>query len=124
MLEWALQNLMVPGKVESLVVVVDMTGIGTIDIPVSSLKTIGQMLQNNYRARLYKLYVLNTPMLVKALWIAIKGFLEEFTVAKVNVLGGDFTPLYQQVPPERLEKKLGGQCADLTDDFFPPKLVA
>jgi hypothetical protein len=122
MLEFALKNLMVPGKVESLVVVVDMTGISSLWIPVSSLKTIGQMLQNNYRARLYKQYILNTPFLVKGLWTVVKGFLEDFTVAKINMLGSDYSELHKQVDKSQLEKKMGGLCEDITSDFFPPQM--
>jgi len=121
MLEFALKSLMVPGKVESMIVVVNMTGVSTISIPVTALKTIGQMLQNNYRARLYQQFVLNTPFIVKGIWAIAKGFLEEFTVAKFHILGGDFTELYAQVDKSQLEKKLGGECEDIEDDFFPPQ---
>ncbi len=121
MMEFALKNLMVPGKVESMVVVVDMTGVSTLGIPVTALKTIGQMLQNNYRARLYKQYVLNTPFLVKGVWAVAKGFLEEFTVAKFNILGSDYTELYKQIDKSQLENKMGGLCNDIAEDFFPPQ---
>lgn len=124
MLEFALSNLMSPGKVESLIVVVDMTGVGTINIPVSALKTIGQMLQNNYRARLYKLYCLNTPLIVKGLWTVVKTFLEDFTVAKVNVLRTDYGELYKQIDKQQLEEKLGGTYPTITEDYYPPKQIS
>ncbi len=122
MLEFALKNLMISGKVETLVAVIDMTGVSTLWIPVSALKVIGQMLQNNYRARLYKQYILNTPMLVKGIWSMAKGFLEEFTVAKINVLGGDFGEMHKQIGKPQLEKAKGGLCDDITADFFPPQM--
>eukprot|EP00826_Nyctotherus_ovalis_P021389 TRINITY_DN1689_c0_g1_i16.p1 TRINITY_DN1689_c0_g1~~TRINITY_DN1689_c0_g1_i16.p1 ORF type:complete len:217 (-),score=70.32 TRINITY_DN1689_c0_g1_i16:122-772(-) len=122
LLEFALKNLLIAGKAETLVVVVDLTDVGTISIPVSALKTIGQMLQNNYRARLYKQYLLNTPFLVKGVWAIAKGFLEDFTVAKFNILGSDYSLLYDQVDKGQLEKKLGGTCDDIEEDFFPPQM--
>jgi len=121
-LEFGLKNLFVAGKVETMIVVIDMTDVGTISIPVSSLKTISEMLQNNYRARLYKQYILNTPFLVKGIWAIVKGFLEEFTVAKINILGSDYTPLYEQVDKAQLEKRLGGTHENIEEDFFPPQI--
>eukprot|EP00831_Metopus_contortus_P023927 TRINITY_DN20992_c0_g2_i1.p2 TRINITY_DN20992_c0_g2~~TRINITY_DN20992_c0_g2_i1.p2 ORF type:complete len:144 (+),score=25.40 TRINITY_DN20992_c0_g2_i1:7-438(+) len=88
----------------------------------TAMKTISQMLQNNYRARLYKQYVLNTPFLIKGIWTVVKGFLEDFTVAKVNVLGGDFSEMYTLIDKSQLEKKHGGDCEDITEDYFPPQI--
>lgn len=121
LLEFALKNLLVPGKAETMVVVIDMTDVGTISIPMTALKTISQMLQNNYRARLYKQYILNTPFLVKATWAIAKCFLEDFTVAKINILGSDYNALYEQVDKSQLEKRLGGSCDNIEEDFFPPQ---
>ena len=55
------------------------------------------------------------------MWSIAKNAVDEFTLTKMNLLGGDFTEaLLQIIPVENLEKKFGGQLPNIEKDFFPP----
>ena len=48
-------------------------------------KEIFAFMQNNYRARLYKGYIVNAPWTFSAVWAAVKNFIEETTAMKISV---------------------------------------
>ncbi len=45
-------------------------------------------MQNNYRGRLFKLFVVHTPMMLRALWKIAKGWMDPFTQEKIKVRAG------------------------------------
>ncbi len=78
-------------------------------------------MQNNYRARLYKGYIVNAPWTFSAVWIAVKNFIEESTASKISVVSGSTDPkMKTHINLEQLEQKYGGEADNVTD-FWPPK---
>lgn len=45
-------------------------------------------LQNNYRSRLYRLYILNSTMMLNVTWNMARMFLEEVTQQKIVFVKG------------------------------------
>ena len=61
-------------------------------------------MQRNYRGRLYRLFCVNTHWLVRGLWSIAKNAVDEFTLTKMNLYGGDFaTDLLKIIPEDSLE---------------------
>lgn len=58
-----------------------------------ALKQVMSYLQNNYRSRLYKIFIYNTTMMLNITWNAAKFFLEEITLQKINFVKGDVREL-------------------------------
>ncbi|KAG8891839.1 cytosolic factor, phosphatidylinositol/phosphatidylcholine transfer protein [Tulasnella sp. 403] len=76
---------------------------------VSQASTIGQ---NYYPECMGKFYIINAPFMFSTVWSFIKPWLDEVTVAKINILGADYKgKLLEQIPAENLPVDLGGTCS-------------
>jgi len=75
---------------------------------VSAASSIGQ---NRYPETMGKFYIINAPWAFSAVWAAVKPWLDEVTVAKIEILGSGYEKaLLQQIPKENLPKEFGGAC--------------
>ena len=83
-LEVIISNMLLPGQIENWVIILDFNNMGLFTFPVMSFKKMIGFLQSNYRARMYKLYAVNTPNSIWVPWKAVQVFLEENTVSKVS----------------------------------------
>lgn len=79
-------------------------------------------MQNNFRGRLFRAYVLNAPWTFSAAYLGIKVFMEESTASKIVVTSDPKDPLIDtHINPSQLEKRFGGQAPDVTE-YWPPRL--
>ncbi|KIK59972.1 hypothetical protein GYMLUDRAFT_244752 [Collybiopsis luxurians FD-317 M1] len=75
---------------------------------VKAASSIGQ---DRYPECMSKFYIINAPWLFSSVWMVIKPWLDEVTVAKIAILGKDYKDtLLAQIPKENLPKELGGGC--------------
>jgi hypothetical protein len=75
---------------------------------VSAASSIGQ---NRYPETMGKFYIINAPWAFSAVWAIVRPWLDEVTVAKVEILGAGYKDaLMQQIPKENLPKEFGGEC--------------
>jgi hypothetical protein len=84
------RHLVVPGRVEQLLAIVDLDGCSAWDLPIEDLKCCMNTLTSLFRARLNKLFVINSPFIFYALWGIMQSFLPARTVAKVSILRADY----------------------------------
>ena len=71
------------------------------------------------------MFSVNVPWLLRAIWSLCKGWMDQFTVAKINIRGGvdSFSKeLDEFVDPECREERFGGKLPNKTSDFFPPDI--
>lgn len=121
-LEYVIDKLMLPGQIERWVVVEDMKGMSLTSIPFGTLKKILNFLQNNFRSRLYKLYIMNSPSSIYFTWKMVKGLLEETTVQKINFSKEHKNDdMWKHVNKSQVEEKFGGTAPNITQSFWPPK---
>jgi CRAL/TRIO domain len=119
-LEYVVANMLLPGRIENWVLIADMAGLNVLSVPYSMFQEIFNFMQNNYRARLYKGYVLNAPWTFSTIWTAVKKLIEETTALKMVITSSASDPLMlTHINPEQLETKYGGKSAVLTA-FWPP----
>jgi len=76
--------MMISGKVENWVVLIDLNNVGLSSLPISALKTIMVYLSSNYRSRMFVTYIANTPSSIYIPWSIVKSFLEEITIKKIS----------------------------------------
>ena len=69
---------MVPGRVESWILIADFKDVGVTQIPVSSLKDVMVNLMQMFTGRMFRGICVNVPMLVKALWEIGGGWFDEY----------------------------------------------
>ncbi len=75
------------------------------------MKKSSGFLQSYYPEVLGCSYVINTSAIFRGVWIIIKPFLDEKTVAKVVIKGEDYKEdLLKQVDESNLPKSWGGIC--------------
>ena len=113
LIEHIIEHLLIPGKVETIVMLVDLSGVSSFSFPVNKFKNVARLLGRNYQGRLYKQFALNVSVVFRRLWDVSKHFFSSFTIASTFLLGGNFNELYKLIPKSELEKKFGGYCQNL-----------
>eukprot|EP00826_Nyctotherus_ovalis_P056289 TRINITY_DN756_c0_g1_i6.p1 TRINITY_DN756_c0_g1~~TRINITY_DN756_c0_g1_i6.p1 ORF type:complete len:350 (-),score=73.29 TRINITY_DN756_c0_g1_i6:163-1212(-) len=119
-MEHAINYMLLPGRVENWIVIVDFQDAGMLSVPKSMMEHIIYSFQNNYRGRLARMFILNTSMMVQALWMIAKGFLDPVTQTKVTLTSSPTCPeLLELAHKDQLAKEYGG-CAELPEKAWPP----
>lgn len=54
---------------------------------VDFLKLSSGVAQDNYPEIMHKLLIINAPMMFNLIWLLVKGFFDEKTVKKINIMG-------------------------------------
>jgi hypothetical protein len=76
------------------------------------LKQVSGFSQNHYPETLGNLYIINSGIMFKVVWTAIKPFLDEKTKKKIVTLGSDYKKkLLEVIDEESLPAIIGGKCA-------------
>lgn len=73
------------------------------------LKLATGIMQDNYPENLGKSHICNAPMLFTGVWKIVKAFLDEKTVAKVNIHRYGKDELLAEVDEDQLIDFLGGK---------------
>jgi hypothetical protein len=119
LMEYILENLLIPGQVENWDVIIDCKDVYITSIP-AELQSIISHLQNNYPCRLFILYIVNISANLDFLWGSIKPLLDGVTGKKFKLLKSSTTKeIFTYINPFHIERKLGGKAADLNQRFFP-----
>ncbi|KAI9343530.1 CRAL-TRIO domain-containing protein [Obelidium mucronatum] len=67
--------------------------------------------QNYYPETLGRMFIINAPLLFQGVWTAVKGMLDEATVAKISILGANYkAALLDAVDAANLPAEYGGAC--------------
>ncbi|KAI0786537.1 CRAL-TRIO domain-containing protein [Abortiporus biennis] len=75
---------------------------------VMAASSIGQ---DRYPETMGKFYIINAPWAFSTVWSFIKPWLDEVTVAKIDIMGSSYKDkLLAQIPAENLPKEFGGLC--------------
>ena len=122
--EWVINNLLVPGHVESWMTIIDFADVSLSDFPVKRLQELTNMMQRNFRGRMVKSFFINTHWLLQGLWKMLFTWLDEFVQQKITFVNDGETKdvLVKYMDEDIIEQKYGGKRPDITDDFFPPKI--
>jgi hypothetical protein len=76
---FCIEKLMVPGIVETWIMVVDLNNVGATSIPLSKVKAIIANGSKNFRGRMFRQYTINASWLVRKAFGGVSSFLDEFT---------------------------------------------
>eukprot|EP01016_Furgasonia_blochmanni_P047773 TRINITY_DN704_c0_g1_i5.p2 TRINITY_DN704_c0_g1~~TRINITY_DN704_c0_g1_i5.p2 ORF type:complete len:233 (+),score=63.98 TRINITY_DN704_c0_g1_i5:66-764(+) len=123
--EFILKNMFLPGQIENWVFIMDLENMGLFNLPITPLKRLMGYVSNNYRSRLYIMYILNTPSSIFIPWNVVKGVLEENTVKKINFFKTPNAPsMFDHIHPDQIEQRQGGKAKNRDGDCWPPKLAS
>jgi hypothetical protein len=119
-MEYMIKNLLIPGQVENWNIISDVCGVSLLGLP-KDMKRFMNVLQSNYRNRLFVNFIYGMGTFLGLLWNMVKVFLDEISLRKIRMLKkGQFKDILLLVNPEQLEQKYGGTAPDVKENFFPP----
>ncbi|KAJ7352570.1 CRAL-TRIO domain-containing protein [Mycena albidolilacea] len=68
--------------------------------------------QDHYPECMGKFYIINAPFMFSTVWSFIKPWLDEVTVAKIDIIGSGYKDkLLAQISADNLPKEFGGNCS-------------
>lgn len=119
-IEYVINNLFLPGKIENYSIIVDVNKLGVTEIPKSTLGKIIDCLSKGYRYRSKRMYVLNTTFSIKLAWKVIESFMSVNMKNKMVMTDKNTDKeLLEAFHPSQLEEKFGGNAPNCTK-FWPP----
>lgn len=83
------------------------------------IKLASSLGQDYYPEVMYKMFIVNAPMLFSGVWTLVKGFIDKKTAAKISILGSKYQKeLFEhvsefsdfQIDPANLPEFLSGTC--------------
>eukprot|EP00920_Eleutheroschizon_duboscqi_P003025 GHVT01007219.1.p1 GENE.GHVT01007219.1~~GHVT01007219.1.p1 ORF type:complete len:698 (+),score=77.35 GHVT01007219.1:381-2474(+) len=117
--EWALRYLMIPGKVETCAVLMDVRGVPLHQFPISALTDMVGTLTKQYPFRLNKMWIINDSFFVQTVWSIAKQFLTEVQQQKMAFFRSGFQQeLLKEYAASQLETSYGGTRANI-ETFYP-----
>lgn len=123
-LQFIIDNMLIPGQVESWVVITDLCNIGMRNLPLKDLKKLIGCLQDNFRNRMHINYVVNAPSTFVFIWRMIKGMMEQNTVKKIRIMKQSvIEEMETHFNPGQYERKYGGNAPN-AEAFWPPNMPA
>jgi len=118
-LEYIISDWMLPGQVENWHFICNIKGMGISSIAVSSVRKLFGYLQNNFKCRLHKMYLINASNGIYAPWQIAKRFLDGDTVEKVNFYKTQVPKdLFNTVHPDQVEEQFGGSAPNCTQYWY------
>jgi len=121
-MEYFTQYMMIPGKVESVCVIIDVKGLSFTNTPLKVVRHIISVTLNQPAGRLCKIYIVNMKGLVSACVRVVLAACNERVRQKVVVVK-DTAELQHEYALHQLEQDLGGTMP-IVRKFFPFPLQA
>jgi len=119
-MEYTIKNLLLPGQIENWDILCDLKDVSVMSLPNDFKKILG-ILQNNYRCRLYRMYIVNVGSFFNMMWIVIKKIIDANTEKKIRILkAGNTYEIFELINSNQIEKKYCGLAENVTNYFFPP----
>eukprot|EP00443_Scrippsiella_acuminata_P032219 CAMPEP_0115333024 /NCGR_PEP_ID=MMETSP0270-20121206/87153_1 /TAXON_ID=71861 /ORGANISM="Scrippsiella trochoidea, Strain CCMP3099" /LENGTH=183 /DNA_ID=CAMNT_0002753905 /DNA_START=23 /DNA_END=571 /DNA_ORIENTATION=- len=123
-MEYMMQYMLLPGRVEGGIMLVDMSGLTSSQLSGSfgALTSIISVLANHYANRIFKFYTLNLPMALSMTAQLGLRLLSERQRQKIEIVK-DVRDLRQEFALHQLEEDFGGSRPK-AEQFFPYPLPA
>jgi len=119
-MEYTIKNLLLPGQIENWVIICDLKDVSVMSLPSDFKKILG-ILQNNYRCRLFRMFIVNVGSFFNMMWGVIKKIIDANTEKKIKILkAGNSYEIFEIINPTQIEKKYCGQADNINNYFFPP----
>ncbi|KAF4672677.1 hypothetical protein FOL47_000230 [Perkinsus chesapeaki] len=117
-LEFITRYMLLPSKVESIVVIADFSGLG-FDVPFSTAYALYKVLAHHYMGRMAAIYLVNLPSFLKnVVWNVARKLMTERQLQKNHVVTDLHEDLAKYFCPDQLEQRYGGNKEDI-QQFYP-----
>ncbi|CAE7258511.1 CRTISO [Symbiodinium necroappetens] len=106
-MEYFLRYMAVPGRVENVVVIIDLQDISYRHMAIPALMELKEVFTHQNAGRVFCFYVCNMPFLVRALVNVVEAAMTERARQKIRFLS-DVSQLREDFALNQLERDLGG----------------
>lgn len=123
-LQYIIDNMLMPGKVENWVGLMDLSNLSLSAIPKKWLGGFIKSCQANYKCRGVKSFILNSTWGVRMIWKMVSPFVD--SKVKQKIIFSDSNKCEEFIDmfhPSQLEKKFGGNARNL-DIYWPPQEIS
>lgn len=122
--KYMIENMMVPGKIENWLTVVDLKDSTSSTMSIDQIKKFVNTFSHYYFGRTRSTFMLHVGWMLKAIWMVVRAFLDNGTREKINIANSNTDPiLVELVHPSQLQKQYGGEAENATV-FWPPAEVS
>ena len=119
LIEYTIENLLIPGQIENWNIILDVAEFSMIFIP-SQLRIIFYTLMNNYKCRLYVMYIVNVSQMLNILWSTVNRVLDSKTQNKIKLLKKeDLNQIFTFINPFQVEQRFLGKAPNVERHYFP-----
>ncbi|OMJ85670.1 hypothetical protein SteCoe_12939 [Stentor coeruleus] len=119
-MQFVKEHMLIPGKVENWVNIVEMGKLGIRDIPFKPMVKLLGTLQKIFKCRLAHSFVLNPPSSIYYMWTCVKPFIDKATQEKVVFENKGYSEtMLNMCALDQIEKRFGGKAPNATT-FWPP----
>jgi hypothetical protein len=123
-LQFIIDNMLIPGKVDNWVGLMDLSDLSINQLPKKWLQAFIKSCQSNYKCRGVKSFILNASWGVRTVWNIVKAFVDSKVKQKmVFHHGSKCDELIDMFHPSQLEEKFGGEAENL-NVFWPPHEIS
>lgn len=79
------KNMFLNGQVENWICIMDLHYLGVSDIPTSFIKKMIDTFQNGYKARMFKMFIVNATLLTNVVYKIATLFMDPVTSSKLKL---------------------------------------
>lgn len=76
--DWIVREMLVPGRVEQWMVILDFDDVGVTQIPVKQMKVLIDTIKHRFQGRLYRMIAINSNWLMRAFWKIVWNWIDEY----------------------------------------------
>ena len=122
---YAIDNLLIPGKVETLNLLFDATDLTVMGTPLNLIKNISSVCLNGFPTRINRTFVVGLSFFLRKSYSILYYFLPEFTRnVFIVVTDSELKKVMSQWYDLRnVMVKFGGTLPNQTTNFFPPDMA-
>ena len=125
-LTYSIDELLIPGAVETLNVIMDVTNLAVTSIPITMMSNICVALTGSFPTRIVRNFIFGCDFLMRNLYNTVYYLIPEFTRNSVVILNyGEYSEIMAQYYDlDCLPKKYGGTLPDeICEGYFPPDMT-
>lgn len=121
-ISYAIDNLLIPGKVENLNLLFDATDLSVLNFSLTLLKNVCTVCLNGFPTRINRTFIVGLGYFVRKVYKAFYYFLPEFTRNAIIVVEDVKKEMSEWYDMRNVMTLYGGILPNKTINFFPPDM--
>lgn len=122
---FVVKKLLVVGRVENWVMMIDLNDISMASIPIKKMQSIIGMTSLHFGGRLFRQFCVNMSWMLRKSSSVLLNLVDDITQQKITVHNDSSykSELVKIAPMHSLERKYGGLKSNIENNFWPPDMT-